>query len=265
MSDLRLSPATKALLAVAKRDTPNAAARAKMWANVNGTIGAVGATGGASSLGSAAAAGAARTAGGAGVAAGLGGGAAAMKMLAVGTLLGGIVSVGVAATFLRVSPVPEGPPPGTSALAVPAAHGPQRVSRNVLAAPAPAANPGAVVSADASGDRSSRPSTAEATASARAPAQTVRQRRARRAPLDESAALSYEAELIGDARAALRRDDSVTALRLAREARALPARQLVPEELAVEAQALRALGRNNEANDLAEQLRSQYPESALAR
>jgi hypothetical protein len=57
----------------------------------------------------------------------------------------------------------------------------------------------------------------------------------------------------------------MSALRRARAARSLPTRQLVPEELAVEAQALRALGRETEAVGLDKALRSQYPDSDLGR
>jgi len=39
----------------------------------------------------------------------------------------------------------------------------------------------------------------------------------------------------------------------------------MPEELAVEEQALRALGQSDQANGIEVQLRLQYPESALAR
>lgn len=59
--------------------------------------------------------------------------------------------------------------------------------------------------------------------------------------------------------------DAPSALRAIAAASALPSRQLVPEELAVEAQALRSLGRNAEAKSVAELLRARYPESALAR
>jgi hypothetical protein len=83
--------------------------------------------------------------------------------------------------------------------------------------------------------------------------------------LDVTNSLSLEASLISEARAALVSGNALTALRKARTARALPVRQLVPEELTVEAQALRALGRDGEASSVDQALRAQYPESALAR
>jgi hypothetical protein len=46
---------------------------------------------------------------------------------------------------------------------------------------------------------------------------------------------------------------------------ALPSRRLEPEGFAVEAQALRALGRDAEAEQVEATLRDRFPESALAR
>jgi hypothetical protein len=50
-----------------------------------------------------------------------------------------------------------------------------------------------------------------------------------------------------------------------RNCQALPNRQLIPEEMALAAQALRGLGRVDEAQTLESVLRARYPESALAR
>jgi hypothetical protein len=77
--------------------------------------------------------------------------------------------------------------------------------------------------------------------------------------------LAREASLVHEARSALGRGDPDSALRAIRAARALRSRQLVPEELAVEMQALRALGQSDEANGIDVQLRLQYPDSALVR
>jgi hypothetical protein len=78
-------------------------------------------------------------------------------------------------------------------------------------------------------------------------------------------ALTREAQLVSEARGALTRGDPGRALAAIQAARALPSHQLAPEELAVEAQALRALGRTGEADQADEALRARYPESALAR
>ena len=50
-----------------------------------------------------------------------------------------------------------------------------------------------------------------------------------------------------------------------RPARACPDRQLVPEELAVEAQALRGLGLDDEASQVETHLRVRFPDSVLGR
>jgi hypothetical protein len=77
--------------------------------------------------------------------------------------------------------------------------------------------------------------------------------------------LAREASLVADARNALARNAPHAALRAVRATRAIAHRQLIPEELSVEAQALRALGRTHEADAIEAVLRSRYPESALAR
>ena len=77
-------------------------------------------------------------------------------------------------------------------------------------------------------------------------------------------ALDHEAALVAEARGAIVRGDPQAALRALHAARQLPSRQLLPEELAVEAQAYRALGRDDDARDADTTLRKQFPESALA-
>jgi len=77
-------------------------------------------------------------------------------------------------------------------------------------------------------------------------------------------ALAQEASLVVEAREALARGDPQSALRAVRAARTLPSHQLRPEELAVEARALRALGRDDQAKDVDSTLRKRFPESALA-
>jgi hypothetical protein len=78
-------------------------------------------------------------------------------------------------------------------------------------------------------------------------------------------ALAREASLVVEAREALGRGDPQAALRAIHAARMLPSHQLGPEELTVEAQALRALGRDDQAKDVDSTLRKRFPESALAR
>lgn len=272
-----LSSATKALLQAAKADAPSQAARAKVWSGVSGAIG-----------GAAGAAGAA--AAGAGGSSALAGGSAA-KMLAVGTLLGGTITVGLAAMLLHITaaprpptsgntlPVPatvealapvETPPlsglPPTSALAavpgslaaasprVAAAGATAKTTPHAAAArparPAPVVSPahdGRIGSLDAHPDRD--PSSDRSGAGASAPED----------------ALAREARLVGEARALLAAGNAQAALARVRAARAMPSPQLVPEELTVEAQALRALGQADEASGVSATLRSQFPDSALAK
>jgi len=78
-------------------------------------------------------------------------------------------------------------------------------------------------------------------------------------------ALTREASLVAEARALLAAGDAASALRKVRAARAMPSPQLVPEELTVEAQALRSLGMADDARGVDATLHTQYPDSALAR
>jgi TolA-binding protein len=78
-------------------------------------------------------------------------------------------------------------------------------------------------------------------------------------------ALAREAALVTQAREALGRGEPREALRAIHAARMLPSHQLGPEELAVEALALRALGKDDQAKDVDSILRKRFPESALAR
>jgi hypothetical protein len=78
-------------------------------------------------------------------------------------------------------------------------------------------------------------------------------------------ALAREASSLAEARRALSRHDALSALQIVRDLRAMPGRQLVPEELAVEAQALRGLGLDDEAHAVETRLRARFPDSALGR
>jgi hypothetical protein len=176
-------------------------------------------------------------------------------MLALGTLLGGTVTVGLAAMLLRIGPVPsETPGPSSTPIAALTAASPAArpdppqvflpLVAPVVVAPPPAATVAAV------------PSTA-------APAMAPRSMPASTTTPDD--ALAREASLVVEAREALGRGDPQSALRAIRAARMLPSHQLGPEELAVEARALRALGKDDQAKDVDSTLRKRFPESALAR
>ncbi len=110
MTDPRLSSATKNLVRLARADGPSAAARAKMWAGVSGAVG------GAAAGGAAAASGAAT------------GGLSAAKMLTIGTLLGGPLTVGLAVTLLHIGALRRVPDPASRTPMVAASFVPQRMS-----------------------------------------------------------------------------------------------------------------------------------------
>jgi hypothetical protein len=248
MSEPRLSSATQSLLRAAKADAPNALARAKVWSGVASTVGG--------------AAGAAGAASGASTAPGalLSGGAGASKMLALGTLLGGTVTVGLAAMLLRIGGAAptETPRPSSAPMAALAAASPAGRPDPPLVLPlvAPPVEPPLAAAA-----ASPRPTAPGGTGLAPVPRSLLA------APVTASPddALGREASLVAQAREALGRGDTQSALRAVRAARMLPSHQLGPEELAVEARALRALGKDDEAKDVDSTLRKRFPESALAR
>jgi hypothetical protein len=244
VSDVRLSGATKALLKAARADAPSAATRAKVWAGVSTAIGG--------------AAGAAGSAGGAGTASGLAtgatvGGMSVAKMLVVGTLLGGAVTVGLATVALRIGPSPS----DTHSAAQAAAATPTQMQVQ-----APALNPMPATTAITTATATATTPTAATPIPTPTPTSKPIAQRAHASPGD---ALAREASFVSDARKALSRGDARAALALVRQARALPSPQLVPEELAVESQALRALGQADEATGVDFTLKTQYPDSALAR
>jgi hypothetical protein len=240
MSEPRLSSATRELLRAAKADGPSAAARAKMWGNVAGSAGAAGAAAGA---------GASLAPGGAAGAVG------AAKMLAIGTLLGGTITVGLAAALLHIGPAPV--PTPRAASSVVHASGPMPVT---AAVPSPVTDPPPVPEGDAPSPA------APALPSARqARSHTDGPTTAPHAVALADDGLTREAVLVAEARGALKRGDAQSCLRAVHAARLLPSHQLGPEELALEAQALQALGRDDEARETDAQLRKLFPESALAR
>jgi type IV secretory pathway VirB10-like protein len=242
MNDIDLSASARRLLASAKGDLPSVAARAKMWAGVSCAVGGAAAGAGALSASSTA----------------LSGGAGAAKVLFVGAMFGGSVAVGLATALLQVGPLQ---PPSASTRSI----APPRVEAarwNGLPAPSPAREkdaPTTAPPAPVDDATAAAPQRALGGAGSHVPA-----RRQPRPPAREDA-LAREASLVGEARSALGRGDPRSALAAIRAARGLSSKQLVPEELAVEEQALRALGRSDQANEIDVMLRLEYPESALAR
>jgi hypothetical protein len=285
MSIPPLSPTTAALLKAARSDVPTGAARTKMWAGVSSAAGgaaaSVAATSAAASTSAGGSSGSAAGTGGALV----GGGAGALKMIVLGTLLGGTLTVGTAAVLLHVGPARVGPASAVAAAKAPlatgatgaagddtptgASHGEGPGSATTILSSTAATTPLAQGDlATPSSSLAGAPDTtlAASTGSASPAGRSTRGGHGRaNHRIEDSSSLSLEASLITEARSALAEGDALAALRKARAARTLPVRQLVPEELAVEAQALRALGRDVEANAVDQALRAQYPESALAR
>jgi len=268
MSGDRLTSAmaTQALLKTARNDGPSAAARAKVWSSVSA---AVGGAAGAAVAG----------AGTSGVAASAVGTSAA-KMLVAGTLLGGAVTVGLAAMLLHFGPSPAATPHLAAAAATAAPEPASTLAlppvddsfAGVIAVGAAGLNwvPGGPAAAPTAAPRAtaahpvSRPSHAVGASSPHPTAHATAHPTALR-PATGDDSLTREASLVAEARAALAAGNPQEALRLVRSARSMRAPQLVPEELTVEAQALRALGKADDAQGVDATLHSQYPDSALAR
>ena len=252
MSDLR------ALIEAAKADAPSTAARANVWAGVSNMVGEAASV--ASAVGGAAT-----------------GSVGAAKMLVLGTLLGGSVTVGIGGAVLLVGHAPVLGPTISVAAPAPAAET-QLIVRSTPALAPAARNRAAVV-----GEASPRPGTAAVVAGHAAVRGLEPGRKASTARLSpvgsstsrstgegsarsgESDTLAREASALAEARGALARRDALSALQIVRSLRALPGRQLVPEELAVEAQALRGLGLDDDANAVETRLRVRFPDSVLGR
>jgi hypothetical protein len=166
--------------------------------------------------------------GGAGAASGAAAAAGgASKLLLTGTLLGSALTVGLAAVLMHIGPA-TAPSSSPRALAPAAPH--------VLVAPAAAPALPATVT-----------ETFDPPAPVRAKSTTARPSPAAPGHADpgDQDPLMREASLVAEARGALLRGDAAGALRILAEAKALPARQLQPEELAIEERARRALGQGS--------------------
>lgn len=199
-------------------------------------------------------------------------GGAGMKLLAVGGL------IGAAAMGLGVI-VASSVGGGTGRRADFAPHPREEVLLPSPGAPLARAAPrgldprapgvqAAVASASVASASSSRPADVGAGS-----ADAVAPRAATAAPKPESAlgapsaanALAEEARLVTEARRSLVGGDAARALALVRATKKLRARAMEPEELGLEARALHALGRADEAAALELELRRRFPDHALAR
>jgi hypothetical protein len=179
---------------------------------------------------------------------------ASAKLLTVGAFLGGTITVGLALAFLclRPSSAPLIAPIGSAQT-----HPPRAESDLAQGAPQTKEEPllGSVESVT-KGPPINRAAVSASARRAHPPASNG-------ARAGDS--LRREALLLTRARVALARGDAASAVADLRAAEEISGRQLVPEELSMESQALRVLGRDREADARESELRSRYPESALAR
>ncbi len=227
MNDVSSTTEIKGLLEAAKCDAPSSVARAKIW---GGVIGSVGAT----------------------VGAGMGG-AGAAQMLVGGTLLGATVTVGLAATIIYFTGA--NPTARAASARLNATRDSVTTTAPATAGTAMGTNPGAGVGMGVGGSAGAGAGRSTSNPGPAHPGKA-------HPPED---ALAHEAALVDQARSALARGDARGALRAVRAAGGLRERQLWPEELTVEQQALRKLGRIDQADAVEADLKAQYPESALAR
>jgi len=239
---------TRDLFALAREDAPDASSRDAMWRSIEASLPALGAGAGAGAATSAAAPTSATTTAGTAAtgtaatsatsaAAGVGALGAA-KASFLGALIGSAFSVTAAIAVVHAY---YGPPPAArsaiAATAVAPAEGPSFRAPSVLTPQSTPAAPLSTAHVD----------------SVHAPS----------APLDTEDALSQEVSLVASARGALLRRDAETCLAALRAARALPVRQLEPEELGLEARALRMQGHFEEASAVESSLRARYPRHVL--
>ncbi|HSQ65973.1 MAG TPA: hypothetical protein VLM85_22280 [Polyangiaceae bacterium] len=235
---MSLSVSTKELLEQARFDGPSAAAQEAMWSGIQAST-------------------AASTAASAAVAAkGLG---VLSSKLVLGMALGASVALGVAGTIValrsststgheveaaRVRETREIAPP----VEMP------RLPVVIRGHVAPTADPKDEITVEpAAADKT--PATQATQPAQVAPAPPV---------LSEQDRLAREARTVSEARGALRRGEPEVALRLVRAERHKRGARMVPEELNVEIQALRATGDEVGARAAEAELAGKYPEQSLA-
>jgi hypothetical protein len=219
------------LFAAAREDGPSDASHEQMWTRVAAVTGvAAGATGTAS-----AASGGMKA-------------AISAKVLAIGGLIGAAgTALGVVVATTVVTP------PAASAVEPPGAEpATTRVARTSTGGARLAESPPRRLD-PATYLRAPEPSATAVTAVTAARA------------ANPASDLATEAGLITAARTALVAGDASRALVLVRTTRQLPTRALLPESLSLEARALQALGRADEAAAVELALRRAYPDHALAR
>lgn len=269
MSALRRD--ARSLFAAAREDGPDADERDAVFQRVAVATGIAAGAAIAATAASAApaamttAAKVAETAAGAGASAGVGAtaGAFSMKLIALGALLGA-VSTALCGLLVVTYVLPDEQPTSRTT----SGSTPENVGEGSEVWTTSARTRGV-----ASGARLGAPEvrvrdTADADARAKAAAEASAKAEGlakANANTDPPSDLAEEARLVTAARTALVAGDAARALSLVQATRKLGARALEPEELGLEARALRALGRADDAAATELVLRRRYPESALAR
>lgn len=187
-----------------------------------------------------------------------------MKLLALGAVLGAAsMALGVILALTLVTPEPTRAAARSGAAVTPASAMPgAKLAQPAARKRDPDANANANANAAAS---------ATATADTKTSADESAKSKASASAAGASAAgasggdLAEEARLVTAARSALMAGDAARALALVQSTRKWRTRSLEPEELGLEARALRALGRADDAAVTELVLRRRYPDHALAR
>lgn len=274
-----LSSTTRALLDAAKHDGPSREKRAAMWTGITGGVithpppqikveGQPQGTG---------AAGAAKGT----LWAGTSMPAVATKAAFIGALFGSAISIGIATFMLHAKNEP--PPvtqsvvmsPGRAASLRASGNANTNAPQNVQASnggttielPSTPADPIAnAQSAENSSESAKSQRATQGASDARPSTSKSPSHAASHAKKNDSAGsespddmLSREVALVAEARRELLTGDPAAALKSVRAARSLEARQMEPDEMGLEAKALRALGRDSEAERVESQLRTMYP------
>ena len=227
MSDTRM----KDLFELARDDGPSEKTRDAMWAGIQGA-----------------------TVGGASAVAAVKGAGIVSGKLVLGIALGATMTMGIAATVLAIARAGVRADDGTTHVI---SATPRMLEREEsVERRAEAVRPPVVITGHV-GDTVELKDEPQA-------AQTA-QARTGTATLSEHDRLAREARMVSEARGALHRGDAETALRIVRAARTQQGARLVPEELTVEAQALRALGDEAGAKRAESELAGKFPETAIQR
>ena len=217
---------TRDLFEAAKLDGPSESARDAMWASIQGA-----------------------TVGGVGTAAAMKATGVASSKLALGIALGATLTIGIAASVVALTRPATMMGPRSSERITPRSL--EHVTQNVEAPPPVMVTGRAVVqqAPQMSVDLDQKPALATRTGTT---------------TLSEHDRLAREARMVSEARGALHRGEPETALRIVRAARAQAGARLVPEELTVEAQALRAMGDEAGAQRADAELAGKFPEQAIS-